>query len=56
MIKRSILYVLLVHKDLEPDSVAPEPDPTFLVFLTVHAISHDVGDLVEEAYCRHVAN
>lgn len=52
-IKGSISYVLPVYEDLEPDAVPPEPDPAFLVFLAVHAISHDVRNLVEVAYCRH---
>jgi hypothetical protein len=48
------LHVVFVYMDLESYAVSPEEDPAVSCLVVVHAISYDMGHVVEVAYCRHV--
>jgi hypothetical protein len=48
------LHVFFVYENLEANTVSPEEDPAISCFVVVHAITYDMGHIVEVAYCRHV--
>jgi hypothetical protein len=54
LVERRVLDIVFVHEDSKAYAVSPEIDPALLCLVIMHAVSHNMRNIVKIADCRHV--